>query len=106
MLTMRFAAAILNNILRRHFAELTTAFLAPLDAYVDTLLADPALGLATEPDLPVKPFDVDAFCSFLAANPPDLPVQTSRSIVGLYQVFVKTPNFEKWLRDKYRAGME
>ncbi|KAI9003474.1 hypothetical protein DFJ74DRAFT_774844 [Hyaloraphidium curvatum] len=112
---------VLNNILRRHFAELTTAFLAPLDQYFETLLDEATKRPAFAPDaqwtakqlsmeLPslleppdVRPFGMDTFLAFVQAHPPSLPVGHSRPLAGLYQAFLRTPNFARWLRSKYRA---
>jgi hypothetical protein len=103
---LALVAHVLNNILRRHFAELTEKFLDPLDGYFSTLLSTaPSCtslhSLLDPPDVHI--FLADNFLRYLASHPPALPVSLNKPIAGLYQAFLCTPNFDRWLRNKYRA---
>ncbi|KAJ3219641.1 Protein dennd6a [Dinochytrium kinnereticum] len=93
----------LNNMLRRHFVELTDRFLQPLNRHYEGLIIGSPIGmnlscLRTKPE--VKPFKQETFIKSIEASAPTLPVQSRRSIVELYRLFLKSPNFGLWLQTR------
>ncbi|ORZ38766.1 hypothetical protein BCR44DRAFT_117476 [Catenaria anguillulae PL171] len=117
-LTLEGAAdVVLDNLLRRHFADLTDMFLAPIAKYVATLW--PA-SLALSSPYPIQPatFRADAFLATLAptssnplAPPPPAPFPVrstatrwlpsgSDDWIDLYRNFLRTPQFAAWLEHR------
>ncbi|KAJ3108587.1 Protein dennd6a [Phlyctochytrium planicorne] len=93
----------LNNMLRRHMVELTDRFLQPLNRYYEGLLVGSPVGmnlscLRSKPE--VNPFKQETFLKSLEVSAPSLPVQSRRSIVELYRLFLKSPNFGLWLQTR------
>ncbi|KAI8884960.1 DUF1630-domain-containing protein, partial [Backusella circina FSU 941] len=90
---------VLNNILRRHFVDLTEKFLAPLDRYFNTLI--PPCGDKVR----LKPFQADQFLKSLKDHPPLLPFKSSFKtrtdpMKELYSQFLKCGNFATWLQQR------
>lgn len=104
----------LNELLRRHFVELTEQFLIPLNRYCGTLIpAAHSVDMRTDggtytlapPALAMEPFNVRTFLKHLAEHGPPEKLRF-RSHIGktswtdLYVRFLDSPNFLGWLRDR------
>ncbi|XP_057952280.1 uncharacterized protein LOC131146608 [Malania oleifera] len=90
-----------NEILRRHFLELTTNFLAPFGPYFKaTTPAEESSPFVEPPSLP--PFSVDEFLSSLSARGPGkfLLKRMRSNWLDLYRRFLKGQNFMPWFRRK------
>jgi hypothetical protein len=94
---------VLNNILRRHFVDLTEKFLVPLNRYFSTLIpVNPC-----EPSR-LKPFQTDQFMKSLKEHGPQLPFKstfktrtsTTDPTKELYSQFLKCGNFATWLQQR------
>ncbi|KAJ9567390.1 hypothetical protein OSB04_003356 [Centaurea solstitialis] len=90
-----------NEILRRHFLELTTNFLAPFGPYfrVNT----PCVGSSPFVDPPPLPvFDADEFLGSLSARGPGkfLSKRMRSNWLDLYRRFMKGHNFKPWFQRK------
>jgi hypothetical protein len=104
----RSPAYALNNILRRHFADMTEKFLTPLNRYFDQLLPTHvnSLSHSKKGQGQLKPFQVDQFYRFLKENGPQLQFRSTfkaRATTGdpireFYTQFLKCGNFATWLR--------
>ncbi|PKA64872.1 hypothetical protein AXF42_Ash011474 [Apostasia shenzhenica] len=95
-----------NEILRRHFLELTTNFLAPFGPYARaTTPSESSSPFGCPPPLP--PFQADEFLSSLAARGPGkfLAKRTRSNWLGLYRQFLEGKNFMPWFQ-KRRAAAE
>ncbi|RUS29010.1 hypothetical protein BC938DRAFT_481171 [Jimgerdemannia flammicorona] len=99
------APHVLNNILRRHFVDLTEKFLVPLNRYFSTLIpVNMSLSGKQQPQL--KPFSTDSFMKSLKEHGPQLPFKSAFSTRAsatdvtkeLYSHFLKCGNFATWLR--------
>ncbi|GAV89341.1 Afi1 domain-containing protein/SPA domain-containing protein [Cephalotus follicularis] len=88
-----------NEILRRHFLELTTNFLAPFGPYFRT--TTPAEGSSPFVDPPPLPlFNADEFLSSLSARGVGkfLSKRMRSNWLDLYRRFLKGPNFMPWFQ--------
>lgn len=90
-----------NEILRRHFLELTTNFLAPFGPYfrVNT----PSVGSSPFLDPPPLPaFDFDEFLGSLSTRGPGkfLSKRMRNNWLDLYRRFMKGHNFKPWFERK------
>jgi hypothetical protein len=105
--TAPLLAYVLNNILRRHFADMTEKFLMPLNRYFDQLLpTNVSSSTLKKGEGQLKPFQSDRFYRFLKDNPPSLQFKSTfkaRATTGdpvreFYTQFLKCGNFATWLR--------
>ncbi|KAI4335813.1 hypothetical protein L6164_014422 [Bauhinia variegata] len=88
-----------NEILRRHFVELTTNFLAPFGPYFRTTTpSEGSSPYANPPALP--PFNADEFLASLSARGPGkfLLKRLRSNWLDLYRRFLKGPNFVPWFQ--------
>ncbi|PSR89154.1 Protein DENND6B like [Actinidia chinensis var. chinensis] len=88
-----------NEILRRHFLELTTNFLAPFGPYFRaTTPSEGSSPFAESPPLP--PFSPDEFLVSLSARGPGkfLSKRMRYNWLDLYRRFLKGQNFIPWFR--------
>ncbi|KAK6925222.1 hypothetical protein RJ641_009548 [Dillenia turbinata] len=88
-----------NEILRRHFLELTTNFLAPFGPYFRT--STPSEGASPFADPPPLPsFNVDEFLGNLSARGPGkfLSKRMRSNWLDLYRRFLKGHNFGPWFQ--------
>ncbi|KAK7411252.1 hypothetical protein VNO78_02685 [Psophocarpus tetragonolobus] len=88
-----------NEILRRHFLELTTNFLAPFSPYFRT--STPLEGTSPyvhPPSLP--PFNADEFLASLSARGPGKFIlkRMRNNWLELYRRFLNGPNFMPWFK--------
>ncbi|GAA0147421.1 hypothetical protein Leryth_011962 [Lithospermum erythrorhizon] len=95
-----------NEILRRHFLELTTNFLAPFGSYFRATAPSEGSSPFVDPP-PLPSFNADEFLSnLLARGPGKFLLKRMRSNwLDLYRRFLKGPNFLPWYRRK-RAIVE
>ncbi|KAI8647391.1 hypothetical protein BD408DRAFT_335106 [Parasitella parasitica] len=97
---------VLNNILRRHFVDLTEKFLVPLNRYFSTLI--PVNKSANGEALRLRPFQTDQFMKSLKEHGPQLPFKstfktrtsTTDPTKELYSQFLKCGNFATWLQQR------
>ncbi|CAL1390868.1 unnamed protein product [Linum trigynum] len=95
-----------NEILRRHFLELTTNFLAPFGPYLRA--TTPSEGSSPFVDPPPLPqFNVDEFLASLSARGAGkfLSKRMRSNWLDLYRRFLKGPNFMPWF-ERRRAVAE
>ncbi|KAK4276368.1 hypothetical protein QN277_019325 [Acacia crassicarpa] len=88
-----------NEILRRHFLELTTNFLAPFGPYFRTTA--PSEGTSPYADPPPLPsFNAEEFLASLSARGPGkfLLKRMRSNWLDLYRRFLKGPNFMPWFQ--------
>ncbi|KAI0087267.1 DUF1630-domain-containing protein [Irpex rosettiformis] len=91
-----------SEALREHLTSRTTAFLVPLQRYLNTLIpthADPAP--TPFPPARLKPFNENAFFASLKANGSPLPFKRSAKRKDFYEKWMRTRAFGLWL-----AGQE
>lgn len=95
-----------NEILRRHFLELTTNFLAPFGPYLRTKTPSEASSPFGIPP-PLPPFHSEEFLSSLAARGPGkfLSKRMRSNWLDLYRRFLEGKNFMPWFQ-KRRAAAE
>ncbi|KAK8967368.1 hypothetical protein KSP40_PGU005611 [Platanthera guangdongensis] len=95
-----------NEILRRHFLELTTNFLAPFGPYLRAKTPSEASSPFGSPP-PLLPFHADEFLSSLAARGPGkfLAKRMRSNWLDLYRRFLGGKNFMPWFQ-KRRAAAE
>ncbi|ORY93744.1 hypothetical protein BCR43DRAFT_516764 [Syncephalastrum racemosum] len=102
---------VLNNILRRHFVDLTEKFLAPLNRYFSTLIpAQKTTGVEDPPQL--RPFQTENFLRSLKEHGPPLVFKSTfktRTAATdptkeLYSQFLKCGNFATWLQRRTAAA--
>ncbi|KAF7726420.1 Protein dennd6a [Apophysomyces ossiformis] len=97
---------VLNNILRRHFVDLTEKFLVPLNRYFSTLIP---VNMSFTSDIKpprLRPFQTDQFMKSLKEHGPQLPFKstfktrtsTTDPTKELYSQFLKCGNFATWLQ--------
>ncbi|KAI8137898.1 hypothetical protein BJV82DRAFT_328797 [Fennellomyces sp. T-0311] len=101
---------VLNNMLRRHFVDLTEKFLVPLDRYFSTLVPVPiGRQFQTDAGAPqLRPFQTEQFMKSLKEHGPQLPFKstfktrtaTADPIKDLYSQFLKCGNFATWLQQR------
>lgn len=101
-----------SALLKRHFAELTERFLAPLNRYVATLIpTEFDLSSPAEPPR-LRPFSAEAFLASLRSESAPLPVRSRNLLTGpavrhtLYADFLQCPNFSLWLQARVAAAEE
>ncbi|XP_073116302.1 uncharacterized protein [Elaeis guineensis] len=95
-----------NEILRRHFLELTTNFLAPFGPYLRaTTPSEGSSPFVEPPSLP--PFHADEFLNGLAKRGPGkfLTKRMRSNWLDLYRRFLEGHNFMPWFRRR-RAAVE
>ncbi|KAI7849747.1 hypothetical protein BDC45DRAFT_593265 [Circinella umbellata] len=93
---------VLNNMLRRHFVDLTGKFLVPLDRYFSTLIPAPV----GPPQL--RPFQTEQFMKSLKDHQRQLPFKSTFKtrttsadpMRDLYAQFLKCGNFATWLQHR------
>ncbi|KAM3314383.1 hypothetical protein ACQJBY_033302 [Aegilops geniculata] len=94
-----------NEILRRHFLELTTNFLAPFGPYLR--ITTPLEGSSPFVDPPLlPPFHADEFVNGLASRGPGkfLSKRMKSNWLDLYRKFLEGPNFMPWFRQRRSAA--
>ncbi|KAJ3126014.1 Protein dennd6b [Nowakowskiella sp. JEL0407] len=91
-----YPSQVLDNLIRRHFMELTDRFLQPLNRYFETLIVGNPKDIKPE----IKPFQQETFLKMVESNVPTLPVSNRRPIPELYRNFLKSPNFASWLQHR------
>jgi hypothetical protein len=100
----------LGPVIRRHFAELTAQFLAPINRYLATSVS--ASVLASGSDLHYASFSASDFLRDLSKHGTSVkfrgqgPIQKHRAKYALYESFVKSPNFYSWLDMKLSLEKE
>ncbi|KAK7265020.1 hypothetical protein RJT34_32636 [Clitoria ternatea] len=88
-----------NEILRRHFLELTTNFLAPFGPYFRTMA--PSEGSSPYVDPPsLPPFNADEFLASLSARGPGKFIlkRMKSNWLDFYRRFLDGPNFMPWFQ--------
>ncbi|XP_027329951.1 protein DENND6A-like isoform X2 [Abrus precatorius] len=88
-----------NEILRRHFLELTTNFLAPFGPYFRT--TTPSEGSSPYVDPPsLPPFNADEFLASLSARGPGKFIlkRMKSNWLDFYRRFLNGPNFMPWFQ--------
>ncbi|KAL4036108.1 hypothetical protein IC575_004832 [Cucumis melo] len=87
-----------NEILRRHFLELTTNFLAPFGPYFRTTTPSEGCSPFDEPSRPQ--FSADEFLANLSTRGPGkfLAKRMRSNWLDLYRRFLKGPNFMPWFQ--------
>lgn len=99
-----------NRQLRRCLYELSSAFMAPLESYFASLVPPPSRISPWGRAPRVQPFDRKAFMEFVVGQ---LDTLRSASGVahrgdwyGLYAMFLRSPNFVGWYRQRHRQATE
>lgn len=96
-----------NEILRRHFLELTTNFLAPFSPYFRTTI--PLEGSSPYTDPPsLPPFDANEFLASLSARGPGKFIlkRMKSNWFDLYRRFLNGPNFKPWFQRKRAVAVQ
>lgn len=88
-----------NEILRRHFLELTTNFLAPFGPYFRTKTPSESSSPFVDPP-PLPSFNADEFLASLSARGPGkfLSKRMKSNWLDLYRRFLRGPNFMPWFQ--------
>lgn len=88
-----------NEILRRHFLELTTNFLAPFGPYFRATTPSEGSSPFVNPP-PLRPFTVDEFLGSLSTRGPGkfLTKRMRSNWLDLYRRFLKGQNFMPWFQ--------
>lgn len=100
----------LGPLIRRHFAELTAQFLAPLNRYLATSVS--ANAGSPGGNVRYASFSVSEFLHNLSKHGTSVkfrgqgPIQRHRSRDGLYETFCHSPNFYSWLDMKISLEKE
>ncbi|TPX71120.1 hypothetical protein SpCBS45565_g01383 [Spizellomyces sp. 'palustris'] len=96
---------VLDNMLRRHFIDLTERFIQPLNRHFESLIVGNPLhmtlsNLRTRPE--IKPFKQDTFLRTVEqqAGSTNLPVNCKRPLSDLYRAFLLSVNFAAWLQSR------
>ncbi|KAI8822084.1 uncharacterized protein EV422DRAFT_577802 [Fimicolochytrium jonesii] len=94
---------LLNNMLRRHFIELTERFIQPLNRHFESLIVGNPLqmnltNIRSRPE--IRPFKQESFLRAIEQCAPNLPVTPKRPIADLYRSFLLSPNFAAWLQHR------
>jgi len=93
----------LNNMIRRHFVELTDRFLQPLNRHFESLVVGNHMNMALstlQSQPKIRPFKQESFLKMVETTPPLLPVALKRPLTDLYRAFLMSPNFASWLQGK------
>uniref|UniRef100_A0A5B6YTJ8 UDENN domain-containing protein n=1 Tax=Davidia involucrata TaxID=16924 RepID=A0A5B6YTJ8_DAVIN len=96
-----------NEILRRHFLELTTNFLAPFGPYFRA--TTPSEGSSPFVDTPPLPsFNADEFLGSLSARGPGkfLSKRMRSNWLDLYRRFLKGHNFMPWFQRRHAVAVQ
>ncbi|PON86510.1 DENND [Trema orientale] len=90
-----------NEILRRHFLEFTTNFLAPFGPYFRNITPSEGSSPFLDPP-PLPTFNADEFLATLSARGPGkfLSKRMRYNWLDLYRRFLKGPNFMPWFQRK------
>ncbi|KAL5722262.1 hypothetical protein ACHQM5_005802 [Ranunculus cassubicifolius] len=88
-----------NEILRRHFSELTTNFLAPFGPYLRATTPSEGSSPFVDPP-PLPPFNASEFLESLSARGPGkfLSKRMRANWMDLYRRFLKGHNFMPWFQ--------
>lgn len=88
-----------NEVLRRHFQELTTNFLAPFGPYLRATTPQEGASPFRDPP-PLPPFNAHAFLEGLAARGAGkfLAKRLRANWLDLYRRFLEGPNFMPWFQ--------
>ncbi|KAI8915255.1 hypothetical protein DFJ77DRAFT_430348 [Powellomyces hirtus] len=98
---------VLNNMLRRHFMDLTERFIQPLNKHFQSLvMGNPQTmtlsNIRARPE--IRPFKQESFLDIVdtltAGTQSFLPVHTKRPLRDLYRAFLLSPNFAAWLQHR------
>jgi hypothetical protein len=101
----------LGPLIRRHFAELTAQFLAPLNRYLATSVS-PNVASPTDGHLRYASFSASDFLRNLSKHGTSVklrgqgPIQRHRARHALYEAFCSSPNFYSWLDMKLSLEKE
>ena len=95
----------MDDLLQRHFVELTERFVQPLNRFYETLLTASPLqmtlsSLRSKPE--IRPFRQELFYKMLEQSLPKLPVSVKKPLVELYSCFFRSIHFGSWLQ--YRTS--
>ncbi|KAJ1968749.1 hypothetical protein H4R35_006342, partial [Dimargaris xerosporica] len=103
---------ILNNLLRRHFLDLTERFLVPLNRYFSTLIPK-IINLSTAQRRPkLKPFNQDEFLKSLQEHGSQMPLKNNTfgggvdAYITFYRQFLTCGNFATWLHYRTEQAQE
>lgn len=98
-------AVVNNDILRRHFVELTTNFLAPFGPYMRAAAPSEDSSPFVDPP-PLPTFRVDEFLNRLAERGPGkfLSKRMRSNWLDLYRRFLDGQNFMLWFQSKRTAA--
>lgn len=97
------------TLIRRHFAELTAQFLAPLNRYLASRMASSVFSPGGQ-NLSYANFSTADFLTSLAKHGTSVkfrgqgPMQRHRARDAMYEAFCSSPNFYSWLEMK--IGLE
>ncbi|KAF2661820.1 hypothetical protein K491DRAFT_710645 [Lophiostoma macrostomum CBS 122681] len=100
----------LGSLIRRHFAELTAQFLAPINRYLATSVSPNAV--TPGGNIRYASFSVSDFLHNLAKHGTSVklrgqgPIQRHRARDGLYETFCHSANFYSWLDMKLSLEKE
>ncbi|EOY20935.1 hypothetical protein QUC31_007106 [Theobroma cacao] len=94
-----------NEILRRHFLELTTNFLAPFGPYFRATTPPEGSSPFADPP-PLPPFNADEFLMSLSARGVGkfLSKRMRSNWLDLYRRFLKGPNFLPWFQRRHAVA--
>lgn len=94
--------AVQSALIRRHFLELTSTFMIPLERYLTSLmpLAKNISPYRAAPK--VKPFIIEDFLRSLESSGPHLTPMVKGDWESLYKRFFKSPNFVGWFNQRHR----
>ncbi|XVF12336.1 hypothetical protein REPUB_Repub08aG0107600 [Reevesia pubescens] len=94
-----------NEILRRHFLELTTNFLAPFGPYFRATTPPEGSSPFVDPP-PLPPFNADEFLTSLSARGVGkfLLKRMRSNWLDLYRRFLKGPNFMPWFQRRHAVA--
>ncbi|KXS21776.1 DUF1630-domain-containing protein [Gonapodya prolifera JEL478] len=120
-------AYILDNILRRHFVDLTESIMMPLETYFSSLVVQGRISRTSFPGSgrlgsgviveatnvaavaagllrnrpQINPFGMESFIKYVeGAGAPSLPIPPKRPFPEFYRLFLRTPTFATWLRER------
>lgn len=94
-----------NEILRRHFLELTTNFLSPFGPYFKINTPSEGTSPFVDPP-PLPPFNAEEFLNTLAARGPGkfLSKRMRSNWLDLYRRFLKGQNFMPWFTRRHAVA--
>ncbi|KAF2115235.1 hypothetical protein BDV96DRAFT_492858 [Lophiotrema nucula] len=100
----------LDPLIRRHFAELTAQFIAPINRYLATSVSPNAVSPGG--NYRYASFSVNDFLHNVAKHGTSVklrgqgPIQRHRARDGVYEIFCNSPNFYSWLDMKLSLEKE